>query len=70
MGADNKKFSARQGRAGHYLYENLLAGEVLASEVPEEGGGAAWGDSLSSPHPTAPISPSGQMGPHPSSPET
>lgn len=61
--------TSQQGRAGHSLYENLLA-EVLASEVPEEGGGEAWGDSLSPPHPTAPISPSGQMGPHPSSPGT
>lgn len=53
---------SQQGRAGKKLYENLLAGEVSASDVPREGGGTAWGGSLCSPHngsPHLPFRPDG-----------
>lgn len=44
---------------------SVFARKVLVSDVPGEKGGAAWGDSLSSPPFSGPPSPSGQMGPHP-----
>ena len=44
---------------------SLLARRVLVSDVPGDGGGAAWGHPLSSPLLRAPLPLSGQMGPHP-----